>query len=386
MITRETTPLIIKNMFKGKSIIVLGPRQVGKTTLMHIVANEYPNVYLWLNADEPDIRNILTNPTSTALSALIGTKKLVILDEAQRIPNIGLTLKLLTDTFPDVQALVTGSSSFELAGEINEPLTGRKYEYCLYPLSFQEMVGHTSLIEEKRLLENRLIYGSYPEVVTNPGDARELISMLSDSYLYKDVLSYDRIKKPGKIERLLQALALQVGNEVRYHEVGQLIGADNETVERYINILEKAFIVFRLTSLARNMRNEIKKGRKIYFFDNGIRNSIIKNFSPLSLRQDTGALWENYLVSERIKHNHYRGLACNYFFWRTHGQQEIDFIEEREGTLHAYEFKWNAGKTLHAPGAFMAAYPGSKMEFINRENYPAFLLDNRPSSGAYQPE
>jgi uncharacterized protein len=369
MISRDLLQRIRNNLFKGKAVIVIGPRQSGKTTLMKMIAGDSKEPATWLNCDEPDIRELLANATSTRLASIIGKNRMVVIDEAQRVADIGITLKLIVDQIKDVQLLVTGSSSFDLTGKINEPLTGRKYEYHLYPISFNEMARHTSLIEEKRLLEHRIVYGYYPGIVTRPGEEKELLSLLSDSYLYKDILIHENIKKPEKLEKLLQALALQIGNEVRYHEIGQLIGADNETVERYVTILERAYIIFRLPSLSRNMRNEIRKGRKLFFFDNGIRNAIIKNFNPPGLRQDTGALWENFLISERVKNNEYRGIACNYFFWRTTTRQEIDFIEERDGMLFAYEFKWSGSKNPRAPKSFLDAYPESKYSVVNRENF-----------------
>lgn len=376
MIPRMLESPISSRFGKGKIILIIGPRQVGKTTLVQLITNTGNTPALWLNGDEPDVRAMLTNTTSTQVGALIGNHTRVVIDEAQRIVNIGLTLKLLVDRFPHVQVIVTGSSALELSGMINEPLTGRKYEYNLFPLSFSEMTDHTSLLEESRMLEHRLIYGYYPEIVTHPGEERTLLSLLADSYLYKDLYALEQIKKPVLLEKILLALALQLGSEVSYHEIGQLTGADNETVERYIDLLEKAFVVFRLTALSRNLRNEIKKSRKIYFYDNGIRNAIIKNYSPLSLRQDIGALWENFLISERMKINHYTGRWVNRWFWRTHAQREIDYIEEYDGKLHAYEFKWNPAKKATFPKAFLNAYPGSDTRVISRSNFIDFL---RPS-------
>jgi len=374
MIDRTLIPLIIKGLNRGKIIILIGPRQVGKTTLAKEIAQQINLKTLWLNGDEADIRILFSDITSTHLKAIIGNNKLLIIDEAQRIKNIGITLKLIYDQIKGVQVLATGSSAFELTSEINEPLTGRKREFFLYPLSYQEMIQHTSFLEENRMLEHRLIYGYYPEVIKNPGDEKGILSEISESYLYKDVLSYGKIKKPALLEKLLQDLALQIGNEVSYHELGQLIGADNQTVERYIDLLEKTFVIFRLVSLSRNMRNEIKKGRKIYFYDIGIRNAIIKNFIPLNLRKDVGALWENFLISERLKINHYNQKFVNRFFWRSTTQKEIDYIEEQNGKLYAYEFKWNPKKKVKIPRSFTNLYPEAETQLINPLNFIEFIV------------
>lgn len=375
MISRILTHRISDHFNRSKIIHIPGPRQVGKTTLVKHIAENSELPVLWLNCDETDIREMLYNSTSTKLKALIGKNKLIIIDEAQRVKDIGLTLKILVDNFPDIQIIATGSSSFEIANEINEPLTGRKYELFLFPLSFSEMVAHTSLIEEKRMLEHRMIYGYYPEVVTNPGEETEVLKGLSDSYLYKDILKWENIKKPVILEKLLQALALQLGNRVSYNELGQMTGADNETIERYIDLLEKTYIIFRLPSLSRNLRNELKKSRKIYFYDNGIRNAIIRNFNILSLRQDTGSLWENFLISERMKSTGYSGLWMNRFFWRTHSQQEIDYIEEYDGKFYAFEFKWSAIQKSRFPRTFLNAYPESHTRIINPDNYIDFIME-----------
>jgi uncharacterized protein len=375
MIDRALYNTINNKLFKGKIILLIGPRQTGKTTLLKMLTESRAKEVLWLNGDENDVRELLTNTNSSMLNKIVGNKKkILVIDEAQRIKNIGLTLKLFIDNFPELQLLVTGSSSLELANELKEPLTGRKFEYKLYPLSFSEMVNETSFLEERRLLEYRLIFGSYPEVINSPGDEKEILNLLSESYLYRDLFALDKIKKPPLLEKILQALALQLGSEVSFNEIAQLTGSNPITVEKYIDLLEKAYVVFKLPSLNRNLRNEIKKGRKIYFYDNGIRNSIIKNYNLLNLRQDVGALWENFLISERQKRNHYNSNFVNTFFWRTHSQQEIDYIEEREGRLFAYEFKWNPKKKAKFPKSFMKAYPESKTTTISVNNYDDFLL------------
>jgi len=375
IIKRSLEDLIMPNLFKGKVIIILGPRQAGKTTLARRLSDASGIEALWLSGDEADVREMLSNTTSARLKAIAGRHKLIIIDEAQRIRDIGLTLKLFADMLSDVQVIATGSSSFELANSINEPLTGRKYEYHLYPFSFGEMAAYSGQLDETRLTEHRMIYGYYPEVVIKQGEEQTLLRLISESYLFKDIFSLGSMKKPALLEKILQALALQIGNEVSYHEIGQLVGADRETVERYIDMLEKAFVVFRLMSLSRNLRNELKRGRKIYFWDNGIRNAVIKNFNQLGLRSDRGALWENFLVSERRKANHFSNRWVNSWFWRTTAQQEIDYIEEAGGQFIAWEFKWQLSKKKSFPKAFLEAYPESLTGFVDRENYASFLLD-----------
>lgn len=375
MIQRIIESSIQEKLFKGKAIIISGPRQVGKTTLLKKLSQLNPVKSLWLNCDEPDIRLLLEEVTSTALKALIGEHKMVFIDEAQRVKNIGITLKLLVDNLPEVQVIATGSSALELANNINESLTGRKWEYQLYPLSTKEMVLHTSQLEESRLLHQRLIYGFYPDIVNYPSRATDSLQELADNYLYKDLLSLEFIRKPVLLERIVTALALQIGNEVSFTELARLTGADPKTVEQYVQLLEKSYILFQLPAFSRNLRNEIKKGRKIYFYDNGIRNAVIKNFNPPELRQDTGALWENFLVSERQKHNAYTRRAVNSYFWRTHAQQEIDYIEESGGQLNAIEFKWNEKAKVKLPESFANAYPGTGFSSVNRNNYMEFLVN-----------
>ena len=377
IIIRSIETRIQARLFKGKAVILLGPRQAGKTTLVEGILRKREEKILELNADEPDVRELLDQCTSTRLRALIGESRLLFIDEAQRVPDIGLTLKLITDRIPEVQVIATGSSAFELNARIAEPLTGRKFEFMLYPLSFAELVRHHGLLEEKRLLEHRLIYGSYPEIVTSPGREQELIRLLAGSYLYKDLLTLEQINKPVLLEKILRALALQLGSEVSYQEVGQLVGANSQTIERYIDLLEKAFVLFRLPALSRNVRNEIKKGKKIYFFDNGIRNAVIGNFTPLAGRTDTGALWENYLVSERVKLLNNLDIQTDKYFWRTTQQQEIDYIEERRQQLHAYEFKWNTKKgAVRFPKTFLRNYEDVLTKTITPANYDEFLDEN----------
>lgn len=373
MITRVLEKAIEQRLYKGKAIIVMGARQVGKTTLLHQLFTQKDEI-MWLNGDETDVQALFQNISATRLKAIFGNKKIILIDEAQRIPDIGLRLKLITDQIPDVQLVATGSSSFDLANKVNEPLTGRKWEFKMYPLSFSEMVNHHGLLEEKRLIPHRLLYGYYPEIVNNPGDEKELLKQLSDSYLYKDILMWEQIKKPDNLLKLLQALAFQMGSQVSYSELGQLCGMDPKTVEKYIVLLEQTFVVFRLSSFSRNLRNELKNSKKIYFYDNGIRNALIANFSQIETRTDVGALWENFLISERIKYLQYERMWTHYWFWRTKEQKEIDFIEEADGNIKAYEFKWNPEAKYKTPILFLNNYEGSTFEVIHRDNVETFLL------------
>jgi predicted AAA+ superfamily ATPase len=374
IISRELMAAIRERFNEGKAIILLGPRQSGKTTLIKALLESLGQPYLLLNADEPDVRELLDNPTSTRLRTIIGGHKIFCVDEAQRVANIGLTLKLVIDQIPEVQVVATGSSALELNAGIAEPLTGRKYAFTLNPLSFAELAAHYGLLEERRYLEQRLVYGSYPEVATRPERAQELVKLLAESYLFKDLLLLEGVKKPPLLEKLVKALALQIGGEVSFHELGQLTGADAHTVERYIDLLEKAFVLFRLPAFSRNVRNEIKKGKKIYFLDNGIRNAVIGNFLPLSSRTDAGVLWENYLAAERRKLCANRGVSAAAYFWRTTQQQEIDYIEECGQTLAAFEFKWNKAKAgIAFPKTFTGAYPNAQTRVIHPGNYDPFL-------------
>lgn len=378
MIQRIIIQNIQNDLFKGKAIIITGPRQAGKTTLLEELKASNKMEAIWLNCDESDIRLLLEDATSTRLKEIIGDNKLVFIDEAQRVKNIGLTLKLLVDNFKTVQVIATGSSALELANEVNEPLTGRKWEYHLYPIATEEMLLHTSKLEEGRLLLQRLIYGFYPDIINHPAKAQSALMELSNDYLYKDLLSLESIRKPALLEKILTALAFQVGNEVSISELSRTISADHKTIEHYIQLLEKCFIIFQLGAFSRNLRNEIKKGRKIYFYDNGIRNAIIKNFNPIGLRQDIGALWENYLMSERRKMNSYSRRFVNSYFWRTHAQQEIDLIEESGGVIHAREFKWNEKAKVKFPESFAKAYPESTFSSIDKINYMDFVaVQNR---------
>lgn len=358
-------------LFKGKAIVIYGARQVGKTTLCRAILANQPLDSLYLNCDEPDIRAALTGKTSTELKALIGARRLVVIDEAQRVRNIGLTLKLLVDTFPEIQVIASGSSSFTLANEIVEPLTGRKIEFHLFPLSTAELLSQEDPLESRRLLEQRLRFGAYPGVIT-ADDPAGAIQEIASSYLYRDALEHQTVKNPDTLRRLLQALALQIGSEVSYGEVGGLVGLDKTTVARYVDLLEKAFVIFHLPPLSRNLRKELGKLRKIYFYDLGVRNALINNFNPLELRQDVGALWENFFISERLKFNHNRRRNVNIYFWRTYDRYELDYVEEEGGRLYGFECKWS-DRRWQPPALFSQTYPEGEVRVVNRENYLEFL-------------
>jgi predicted AAA+ superfamily ATPase len=374
MIERSLEKIIRAKLKTGKAIILMGARQVGKTTLLKKLFEGDSDV-LWLNGDEKDVQDLFLHSSSTRLRVFFSKNKTVIIDEAQRIQEIGLRMKLITDQIPEVQLVATGSSSFELANQINEPLTGRKWEYKMYPISFGEMVNNHGLLQEKRLLPHRMVYGYYPEVVNHVGSEKEILKQLSDSFLYKDVLLLDQIQKPDGLIKLLQALAYQVGSQVSYNELSLLTGLDAKTVDKYINVLEQAYVVFRLGSFSRNLRSELKKSRKIYFYDNGIRNALIANFNQLESRQDVGALWENFLMSERKKYLEYHQQWTNVWYWRTKEQVEIDYVEEEGGKMNAYEMKWNENAKHKVPRLFLDTYPGSVFKVIHQGNVEEFLLD-----------
>ena len=374
MIDRILRDIIDKQLFKGKAIILLGCRQIGKTTLLRQLFSGREDV-MWLNGDEPDTVALLEGINSVQFREIIGKRRILVIDEAQRIPNVGLKMKLVTDYIPDVQLVASGSSALELANRLNEPLTGRKREYQMYPLSYAEMVKHHGLLDERRLLKHRLVYGYYPEVVTSVGEEKEVLRELTNSYLYKDIFSFGLVKKTDKLVKLLQAIAYQVGSQVSYSELASMVEIDSKTVETYIDLLEKSYIIFRLYSYSRNMRNELKHTRKIYFYDNGVRNALISAFWPIETRMDVGALWENFLVSERMKRNEYTRHWCNSYFWRTRDQKEIDYIEEYDGQLHAYEFKYNPRKEAKAPRGFTSAYPDATFMEITPQNIEEFLLE-----------
>jgi uncharacterized protein len=371
MYSRYLREIIERKLGSGKAIVVIGPRQVGKTTLIESILDKKD--YLLLDGDDPKTRTLLTEPNTEQIRAIIGKYKFVFIDEAQRIEGIGLTMKIITDRFKDVQLLASGSSSFDLTNKINEPLTGRKWEYKLFPISWEEFENHHGYLNSEQQLENRLLYGFYPDVLNNVGDEISILRNLVNSYLYKDILSYSDIRKPEVLEKLVQALALQVGSEVNYSELAQIVNVDKNTISKYIDILQQGYIIFKLSSFSRNVRNEIKTNKKIYFYDNGVRNMVIGNFNPLDLRTDKGALWENFLISERMKQIEYKQSLSRTYFWRTKQQQEVDFVEENSGKIIGYEFKWNKKKTSRLPKTFVESY-NAESNLIDKDNFREFVI------------
>jgi hypothetical protein len=375
MIKRILAATISDRIGKGKAIILIGARQVGKSTLFNNLMHGFDVPVLSLNCDDPAVCEALTSISTAELNHLVGNNKVIMIDEGQRLRDIGMIVKRIVDNYHDVQVLVTGSSSLDLRNRLNEPMTGRKYEFTMYPVSTAELYDTDGYLRTKQLLDFRLIYGSYPDVLMHQSEARELIMGLSDSYLYKDVLELDSVRKSDLLRKLLVALALQVGSEVSYNEIAKTIGSDSRTIERYIDLLEKSFVVYRLYGLNRNMRNELKKSKKILFYDNGVRNAIINNFSPITLRSDMGALWENFFIMERIKMNAYNRRFVNYYFWRTTDQKEIDFVEEVDGTFTIFEMKWNARKAnARFPKAFLDNYNCVDSHVVTPDNYLDLLI------------
>jgi len=357
----------------GKVLIVTGPRQVGKTTLIRALCEKEGN-FLFINGDDGQDRLLFENAGEVKLRSIIGKFTTVFVDEAQRIPNIGITLKIIHDQIKTVRLIVSGSSALDISNNMNESLTGRKWEYQLFPFSWNELKNHFGYFTAIKNLPNYLIYGSYPEVITHPNDAENMLKQIAGSYLYKDLLQYQGIRKPEVLDKLLLALALQIGSEVNYNELSRTVGIDRATVEQYISLLEKAYIIFRIKPLSRNSRNEMNTSRKIYFYDNGIRNAIIGNFNLLDFRQDVGALWENFIISERIKVMNYNNLHGRSYFWRTYQQQEIDWVEERDGAFAAFEFKWNdKKKNVKFPKTFLDLYEVKETLVVTPNNIDDFL-------------
>lgn len=377
IIKRVLEPTVKRYLFRSRVVIIYGARRVGKTTLVKGLLEEYQESKRtrYINCDDLTNQRVLAVQEAVALKAFLGDHDLVILDEAQNVPDIGKVLKILVDTYPEMQIIATGSSSFDLANRAAEPMTGRVFPFELYPLSLQEVAGSKGYSEIEQRLENLLRFGLYPDILDEPGeDAVLKLNELVSNYLYKDILAYAGVRKSTVIANLLRLLALQLGNQVSYNELAQNLGIDGKTVAAYMDILEQCFVIFKLTSFSRNLRNELKKSFKIYFYDLGVRNALIQAFNPLALRADVGALWENFCIVERLKLNKYNRRAAAPYFWRTRTQKEIDYIEEYEGRLYGYEFKWGVTKPISPPQEFLEAYPGSAVERIDRRNYWQFLL------------
>lgn len=374
-IERQLKNHLLSKWDTGKILLVTGPRQVGKTTLIHSLCKG-KGTYLFLNGDDPEDRVLLADAGEKKLRQIIGNHSILFIDEAQRIKNIGILLKIIHDRIGNITVVASGSSVIDLNEEINEPLTGRKWEFNLFPLSWEELNHHFGYVDNHKNLSQYMIYGMYPEVITHPNKKEEVLKELTQSYLYKDLLQHKGIRKPELLDKILLALALQIGSEVNYNELANLVRADRATIEEYVSLLEKTYVIFRLFPLSRNVRNEINTSRKIYFFDNGIRNAIIGDFKPIEFRQDVGALWENFMISERIKKLQYSGWSGRHYFWRTYQQQEIDWVEESELKFRVFEFKWNPkkGKSKFSK-TFLSNYPIASTSVITPGNLDEFLLD-----------
>lgn len=375
-IARQIVKEIQKDCFKGKVILLLGARQVGKSTLIKMLSFDKEIETLWLDGENADVNLLLQNTNSERLKQIAGNHRVIVIDEAQKINEIGSILKLFSDYHKEIQVIASGSSSFELRNSLNEPLTGRKFEFNLYPLSFQEMVNHTNLLLEIRQLPQRLRYGYYPEIVTGIGNEERLLKFLSESYLYKDIFLFKGIKKPEKILELLKLLALQIGSEVNYNELSKTLKIDNQTIESYVNMLEQAFVIYKLNAYNTNHRKELKKSKKIYFNDLGIRNALINDFRPIEIRNDSGAIFENFVINEFRKQNEYQQVYANLYFWRTTDQKEIDLVVEKNGMLHTFEIKWNPNKKAVLTKSFSNIYPNYTFDVINNTNFFEFISDD----------
>jgi predicted AAA+ superfamily ATPase len=360
----------------NKALVIYGPRRVGKTTLLQTFLKETRLKYKLDSGDNIRTQQILSSQDFGQILAYIEGYELLAIDEAQNIPNIGMGLKIIVDQVPGIRVVVTGSSSFELAGQVGEPLTGRKHTLTLYPLAQQELLSTYNKFELQEKLVDFLIFGSYPEVITSATrQARiETLTEIANSYLLKDILSFERVKNSRTLLDLLKLLAFQMGSEVSLAELGTQIGVDIKTIQRYLDLLEKAFVIVRLGGFGRNLRQEVTSKSKIYFLDNGIRNALIAQFNAPDQRNDLGQLWENFMIMERLKHRAYQSIYANVYFWRTYDQQEVDLVEERDGKLFGYEFKWSQNKTIRPPKNWVSAYPNSEFMVIHPGNYQDFIF------------
>ena len=375
-ISRFLLPQIEKAVQPGKVIVVYGPRQVGKTTLVKDLLGASSLRSKFINADELAYREALASQSRQKLGELLGDAELLVIDEAQRVADIGLNLKILVDSFPHARIVATGSASFELANKISEPLTGRKLTFNLFPISYGELQKTFGAMEARVQLDRWLVWGGYPSMITadDPSLRESLLGELAGSYLYRDILDLEGVRRADKIVDLLRLLAFQIGQEVSIAELAANLALNFQTVERYLDLLEKVFVIFKINGFSRNLRKEVRKNSRYYFYDNGVRNSLIQNFNALSLRNDVGQLWENFLVMERRKANQFASRSVNAYFWRTYDQKEIDCVEEHGGKLYGYEFKWQGGEMRRAARQeFLNAYPNSELTTINQENFEEFL-------------
>ncbi len=359
----------------GKVVVIYGARRTGKTTLLREFLKGEAEPYLLVSGEDVTIQGYLSSQSIEKLQNFVGSNRLLVIDEAQKVQNIGLNLKLIVDHIPGIRIIATGSSSFDLARTVGEPLTGRKTTLVQYPLAQLELGPTEQRHETDVRLENRLIYGAYPEVVLlqDNREREQYLKEIVSSYLYKDILELEGIRQSAKIGRLLQLIALQIGKEVSYTELGTNLGMSKNTVDHYLDLLEKAFVIQKLGGFSRNLRNEVTKNSRYYFIDNGVRNALINNFNPLDLRNDAGELWENYLVIERMKRQEYLQEPANNYFWRTYTRKELDLVEEKNGQLHGYEIKWGKARP-GPPKEWITAYPDATWQLINRENYLGFVV------------
>ncbi|MBI2259930.1 MAG: ATP-binding protein [Flavobacteriia bacterium] len=374
-IERSLEKIIKKYLKPNKVVILLGARRVGKTELIKHILKDVKEKTMLLNGEDQDVHLILENRSIRNYKQILGDNKLLVIDEAQAIPEIGLKLKLMVDSIDGLKIIVTGSSVFDLNNQLGEPLVGRSYFVNMYPLAQIEFAKRENYIDTKGLLPTRLIYGAYPELeqLKSNEEKERYLKEQVNSYLLKDILTFEGIKKQNKIVSLLRLIAFRVGSEISIESIGKDLDLNKSTVSRYLDLLSKVFIIYNLSGFSRNLDNEITKKSKWYFFDNGIRNALINNFNPIELRDDQGKLWENYLVSERLKFQEYTRLHTANFFWRTHTQQEIDWVEDRGGVLYAYEFKWGINKKSKIPPLWGKSYPDSVFQTINIENYLDFI-------------
>lgn len=370
MYSRDIQKNIERRLLDQKIVILSGARQVGKTSLIEAILSK--KSYLELNGDDMADRSFFENINTEKLRSYIGSHAFLFIDEAQKIPNIGDALKIIHDKIKTIKVLVTGSSSFELNQKVQESLTGRKWEFSLFPISWSEYVAKHGLLTAQKQLESRMIYGMYPDVLNNPGDESEILKALSSSYLFKDIFALHTLKRPELLDKIIRALAYQIGSEVSYNEIAQLVGADKNTVNHYIELLCQAFVIYKLPSFSRNLRNEIKTNQKIYFYDNGIRNVVIGNVQPLHLRNDAGQLWENFILSERLKYNAYNQRIAKSYFWRTTTQREIDYVEDSDGQISAFEFKWAPFKKVKIDQEFQEVYK-TQIKTVDRETWDEFV-------------